>query len=109
MLNLLRLGNAENQAVYLKTTVSVDKATEAIFGIGSDDAVKVWVNGKLVHSNNASRPLRKAEDTVKVSLLKGQNQVLVKVVQYAGNWGFCMNISDPDGGEISGLKVSAGY
>ena len=35
--------------------------------IGSDDGVKAWLNGKLVHGNNALRGVGVAQEKVKVS------------------------------------------
>lgn len=106
--DLSRLGEGPDRVAYLKTTLSVEKATPVIFEIGSDDGVKVWVNGKQVHTNNTTRPLRAGQDKVSVGLEKGQNQVLVKVVQQAGEWAFCMKISDADGNPVSSLDVDAG-
>jgi type 1 glutamine amidotransferase len=106
--NLSRLSEGDNRAAYLKTILSVDKVTPVVFKIGSDDGVKVWVNGKQVHANNASRPVKAGQDKVDVRLEKGQNQVLVKVTQKSGNWGFCMNITDSNGNAIVELDVNAG-
>lgn len=105
--NLNQLGSGDNLVVYFKTTILTEKAIPAIFGIGSDDGVKVWLNGKSVHANYASRPVKKDQDKVNVKLNKGPNQVLVKVVQLSGNWGFCMSVADSDGNEIPGLQVNA--
>ncbi|MHC5082408.1 MAG: ThuA domain-containing protein [Planctomycetota bacterium] len=92
--NLLKLKQSNDCVVYLKKSLLSDQDKEVTFGIGSDDAVKVWVNGKLVHRNNATRPVIPGQDKVKVQLIKGENPVLVKVVQKAGNWGFCMRLND---------------
>ena len=65
--------------------------------LGSDDGVRVWLNDVLVHSNPAYRGVVADQDKVKVTLKKGWNKVLVKVLQGAGDWGFCLRIVDPDG------------
>ena len=39
-----------------KTNINSMREQKAQLEIGSDDGVKVWVNGKLVHANNAARP-----------------------------------------------------
>lgn len=106
MFDLNKLDQGDNRAAYFKTTITSPKATDAVFGIGSDDAVKVWLNGKLVHANNAARAVQKDQDKVKVQLVRGDNTVLVKVVDFASNWGFCMTVADTTGNEIDGLKVN---
>ena len=40
------------------------------------------------------KPVVAANTPVKVELKKGDNPILVKVVQKAGNWGFCMQLKD---------------
>jgi hypothetical protein len=65
--------------------------------LGSDDGVRVWLNDELVHSNPAYRGQSVDQDKVKVSLHKGWNKLLVKVLQGAGGWGFSLRFADPDG------------
>jgi len=105
--DLNKLGKGDNRVAYLKTTLIVAKIADAVLEIGSDDGVKVWLNGKLVHANNASRAVKPGEDKVKVKLNKGENTVLAKVNQKAGNWGFCMKVVGTDGKPLSGLKVQS--
>jgi len=105
--DLNKLGKGDNRVAYLKTVLITEKAVDAVLEIGSDDGVKVWLNGKQVHANNASRAVNPGEDKVKVELNKGKNTVLVKVNQKGGNWGFCMKVVEADGKPLSGLKVKS--
>src|SRR5205085_5768486 len=70
------------------------KATDAIFGIGSDDAVKVWHNGKLVHKNWTPRGIVKDNDIIPLSLVKGRNEILIEVQDIEGGWGFTARFLD---------------
>jgi hypothetical protein len=72
-----------------------DRSTHLL--LGSDDGVRVWLNDALVHSNPAYRGHHPDQDKVRVSLRKGWNKLLVKVLQGAGGWGFSMRLADPDG------------
>jgi hypothetical protein len=65
--------------------------------LGSDDGVRVWINGEIVHTNPAYRAAGPDLDKVTVPLKKGWNKVLVKVLQGAGGWGFYLRFADPDG------------
>jgi hypothetical protein len=72
--------------------------------LGSDDGVRVWINGELVHTNPAYRAAEPDLDRVSVRLKKGWNKVLVKVLQGAGGWGYYVRFADPDGALRYALK-----
>jgi len=76
--------------------------------MGSDDAVKAWLNGELVHENDVDRPNRAGEDRAEVQLEKGWNELLLKVVQNAGNWGGCARFRTLDNNSVPGLRVKVG-
>jgi hypothetical protein len=65
--------------------------------LGSDDGVRVWINGEIVHTNPVYRGARPDLDRVAVRLKQGWNKVLVKVLQGAGGWGFYLRFADPGG------------
>lgn len=80
----------ENEFVlaYAWADIEMPGTTKAILGIGSDDSIKVWLNGKLVHQNWISRPPNKDDDLVPVTFQKGKNQLLLKIQNGVGGWGF---------------------
>lgn len=61
-------------------------------GVGSDDAIKVWLNGIVVHRNNADRKTSGIQDKFDVNLKAGNNPLLVKVNDNAENWGMFFKI-----------------
>ena len=67
-----------------------------VLGIGSDDAVKVWVNGETAHENWMNRQVRSDEDIVPVSLVRGRNSVLLTVENVTSHWGFACRLMGPD-------------
>lgn len=73
---------------YAWAEIDVPEVTPLLLGIGSDDAVKVWLNGQLIHENWTVRGVTKDEDIVPVSLRKGVNQILFKVQNSTHRWGF---------------------
>ncbi len=95
----------DNRVVYLRTQVWSPKEQKAKLELGSDDGVKVWLNGQLVHANNAVRPAEPGQDKADVTLKEGANTVLVKLTQEAGQWALCVRLRTPDGGKLEGLKV----
>jgi xylulokinase len=72
--------------------------------VGSDDAVKLWVNGGMSHQKNEERGVKFGQDAVNVTLNKGWNRVMLKIAQGVGYWGACMNIKSADYKKIEGLK-----
>jgi len=87
----------EQVVVYALGHVFSPGPVETYILLGSDDGVRIWLNDELVHSNPAYRGAYPDQDSVKVSLRKGWNKVLVKVLQGAGGWGYYVRFVDPDG------------
>ena len=54
--------------------------------VGSDDSVKVWLNGEVVHTNAVNRGAGDFQDDFKVNLVAGPNVLLVKVSERGGGW-----------------------
>ncbi len=105
LINLDKIIGGDNRIAYLRTTVVSDKPQKAQVRLGSDDGVKVWLNGELVHANNAARGCNPGDDKFEVSLEKGPNPVLVKVTNGGGDWAFCMELVRPDGEALSGIEI----
>lgn len=102
--NLATLLGGDNRAAYLRATVISPRSQPARLELGSDDGVKAWVNGALVHANMVMRPLRAWEDRAEIELREGENTVLLKVVQGAGGWEACARIRGRDGTDLSDLR-----
>lgn len=66
----------------------VEEETRVVFGAGSDDAVRVWVNGELKLDRWAARPLKHGEDLVFATLKPGENRLALKVQNITRDWGF---------------------
>jgi hypothetical protein len=84
----------DNGAAYLRTTIEAKKAKEITLRLGSDDGIKVWVNGSLIHNNKVLRPLGANQDSVKAQLKQGTNSILVKIVNGAGGEGIFFGLTD---------------
>lgn len=77
---------------YAWAEINAYEDKEVFFALGSDDGVKVWLNGELIHKNWIGRPVRKDDDIFHAKLLKGKNQLLIKVQNMEGGWGFSSRI-----------------
>ena len=106
LMELDRALGGDNRAAYLRTNVWSDKSQKVLLELGSDDGIKVWLNGQIVHANNATRPASPGQDKVEVTLKQGWNPLMLKVTQGGGEWAVCARIRRLDGSKLDGLKYS---
>jgi len=104
---LSKMPGGENVVAYLKTNIFAETDMDAIIYLGSDDGIKVWLNGQLVHQNNVHRGFTAGEDSFPVKLKKGWNSCLLKVTQGTGGWEAAMAICDANGKPLEGMKYKA--
>ena len=79
---------------YAWAQVDMPEETSGVLGIGSDDCVKVWLNGELVHRHVGGRGVIPDNDRVPVTFKKGKNQLVLKILNYGGSWGFACRLLD---------------
>jgi hypothetical protein len=84
----------DNSANYLFRTIEVPTAGPLEISLGRDDAIKVWLNGKVVLSKKTSGAAAPDQDKIKLALKAGRNELLLKIVNGAGPSGFYFKASD---------------
>ena len=92
-------------ATFLYRTVESNADREIVVGIGSDDGLRVYLNGAKVHDNRASRGVTVGEDQVKLPLKQGTNHLLLKVVNHGGVSGFAFTV--PEGNKLPAEVLTA--
>lgn len=92
-----QLKDNQNKVAYAYTEIVNDENRQVVLRTGSDDAIKVWVNGKLAFGKNGPRGLVVDADQFPVKLNQGANKVLVKVLNGSGAWQFCLRATTPEG------------
>ena len=68
---------------------------DVVMGVSSDDSVKVWLNGAIVHKNAVNRGRggpNEFQDEFRVNLKEGANLLMVKVSERGGGWGMNVGI-----------------
>ena len=65
---------------------------DVLMGVGSDDSIKVWLNGSVVYKNKVSRRTTGVQNQFPVNLNAGDNLLLIKVCNHAtlvlnNHWG----------------------
>ncbi len=103
--DLLQAIGGSNRAAYLKTGVYCPEGKSVNLQMGSDDGIKVWINGKQAHANNVIRGMTVGEDKVNTKLEKGWNTFLVKISQGGGDWAATLRVCEPNGAPLEGMRV----
>ena len=85
-------GALDDVSSYALYTYKSDKAQEVTMKTGSDDSIKVWVNGEVVFTNAVNRGRGMWQDEFGISLKQGDNLLMVKVSERGGGWGMHVGI-----------------
>jgi hypothetical protein len=78
-------GNAAN---YIYRVIQASDEQTLQLSLGSDDAIKLWVNGEIALSKKVGRGAAADQETIQINLRKGRNELLMKIVNGAGPSGF---------------------
>ena len=111
------LGAADKVVSYAFTYVYVQTGQQAELWVGSDEAMRVYVNGQMVYNFSGQRTFSGADyykDTSTVlQLRQGLNTLLVKLYQSTGAYNFSLNLCELSdktalpvyrGNRVQGLK-----
>jgi len=79
-------GKRDYMFAYAWAQIDMAKETRATLAIGYDDIIKVWLNGQLIHEHWGLTELD--GDLIPVTLRKGKNQLVLKILNEYGPWGF---------------------
>ena len=96
-------GGATYCAGYVFAYVYSPTARTVNMWMGSDDGIKVWVNGEVVWNNDTGRACVLDQDKTQVSLIEGWNKLLVKISQGKGSWQVAVKLCDSAGNAVPGL------
>jgi hypothetical protein len=64
---------------YARVSVFSPRGQDARLLIGTGDAIKVWLNGDVVHTSTAPRTAAPDQDEIGIRLKEGWNDVLLKL------------------------------
>lgn len=90
-------GAPDHAAAYAVTWLdSPEDVKDATLRVGSDDYLKIWINGKLVHTYKKERRGSDWDQDVAkgIELKKGLNHVVVKCVDVVGDYDFYFRLTD---------------
>jgi uncharacterized protein (DUF362 family) len=105
--------SSDKVVCYLFTYFYAPADQTAELWIGSDEAIKVYINGTAAYTYNSTRTFATSSffsEIQQVQIQKGWNKLLVKVLQTTGLFDFSLNICDVQsdvnyrGNRVWGLK-----
>jgi len=81
---IVHLGGGAGTVVYAFREIVSDKPRALAAYLGSDDWMKVFLNGRAIHTCTKRHGVRPNEHTIQLPLRKGVNKLLVKVHDVGG-------------------------
>ena len=81
-------------AYYLTRLITVPNDTILPVSLGSDDGIKVWLNGVEILANNIDRGCHPDQEHVDLVLKKGENKFLLKINNNQGDFGYYFRLED---------------
>ena len=95
----------EDAAGYAVAYVIADEEMKAKLSVGSNDQCKAWLNGKEVIKFAETRTLDKDTDSADVTLVKGQNVLVFKIINEKNSWQGAARFMK-DGAGVKSIKIS---
>ncbi len=94
----------EYVAGYAVAYIVADADMAVTLAVSSNDQGKAWLNGQQVFKFAETRTLEKDTDSAQVTLAKGQNVLVLKVINEVNNWQGCARFIK-DGAPVKNIKV----
>lgn len=100
--------NSQNDRVagYLVTYVECEtEIPEVTMAVGSNDQGRIYLNGVDIYAFTEARPLLLDADKGRVTLRKGINVIVFKILNEQNSWQGAMRLLDKTGAPLKGLKI----
>jgi hypothetical protein len=96
----------EKEAGYAVTYIECEtEKRDVIMAVGSNDEGRIYLNGVDIYVFSEPRTLTLDADKGKVTLKKGVNVIVFKVINEQGNWQGAMRLLDRSGTPLKDVKV----
>jgi tetratricopeptide (TPR) repeat protein len=104
--NVLLGAQTEDSVAYAVSYVVAPEELKSVkMKTGSDDHAKVYLNGKQVFRHAEVRAIEKDADITEVTLQKGVNVLVIKVINEKVDWALCLRFTDKDDNPLTNLKA----
>jgi hypothetical protein len=91
----------DNLAGYVVRKLLCDRPRKVRLSTGSDDALRIWLNGRVVQEVAANRDAQADSENCTVDLPKGESILVAEVSQGNGAWGLILRLQDAEGHDLA--------
>ncbi len=84
-------GDCDRSSFYAFARIESGSSQQILLLLGSDDGIKVWLNGKMLLRNEVTRGALPFQESLVVSLQPGSNDLLVRVQNGTGDCGLYLH------------------
>jgi len=96
----------DHAAGYMVTYIECETETpDVIMAVASNDEGRIYFNGVDIYAFNEPRPLMLDADKGKVTLKKGLNVIVFKVINEQNSWQGAMRLLDKSGAPLKNVKI----
>ena len=96
----------DRSAGFMVTYIECDKdMPDVTMAVGSNDQGRLYLNGRDIYAFTEARTLELDADKGTVTLNKGLNVVVFKIINEQGNWQGAMRFLDQAGAPLKDLKI----
>jgi len=104
--NALLKAENDRAAGFMVTYIECDKEMpDVTMAVASNDQGRIYLNGKDIYAFTEARTLELDADKGKVTLNKGLNVVVFKIINEQGNWQGAMRFLDNADAPLKDLKI----
>lgn len=86
--DLKRFLKSDNCDCYLYRKIESQRRQSVRCSLGSDDGIKVWLNGRELLAKDNSRAVAADQEFVTLDLQPGRNDLLIKITNLGGDWAY---------------------
>ena len=91
---------------FMITYIECDKEVSGvIMAVGSNDQGRIYFNGVDIYASTEARPLMLDQDKGRVTLKKGVNVIVFKIINEQNSWQGAMRLLDKAGAPVKNLKI----
>ena len=98
----------QDAVAYAVTYVYSEERADVVLKAGSEDGIKIWVNGQNIVDHHIHRRSAPDQEQADATLEAGWNEILVKVEQSVGEWDFYFRLEGGKNLAYSAEKTSDG-
>ena len=104
--NAILKSQNDHVAGFMVTYIECDKEVPGvIMAVGSNDQGRIYFNGVDIYASADARPLMLDQDKGKVTLKKGVNVIVFKIINELNSWQGAMRLLDKAGAPVKNLKI----